>query len=470
MTDYDCIIVGGGISGLSVAYGLHRRGASVLLVEASARVGGAMHSLRTPDGYRLDCGPNTVTSKSAALWQHFAELGLMSERMVAERSSARRFILLGGRPELIPTAPGGLLRTPLLSTKAKLRILAEPLIPRTRQPDASVAAFFARRLGREPAERLVDPFVSGVYAGDPQATSVKAAFPSIWEAEQRAGSIVRGMLSRRARAPKKPKGARPRSVLFNFAGGLAAWPQAVAHALSDDHVWLNTRAQALRQLGQRWELVVEREGLSQIVSADVIVLAAPAYAAADLVAGLDAAAANALRGISYPPMAVVHLGYRRDTVAHRLDGFGVLCPSGERRGVLGILWSSTMFGSSAPAGHVLTTTFVGGARMPETTRQSDADLIAMVMREHEQILGARGAPAMTQITRWARAIPQYTAGHAQRMDALGQLEAEHPGLFLLGSYRDGLSVEKCWDKGIALADRLTHQGTLAQCTPMAALQ
>jgi oxygen-dependent protoporphyrinogen oxidase len=215
---------------------------------------------------------------------------------------------------------------------------------------------------------------------------------------------------------------------------------------------------------------VDRGGQTELVITDMVVLAVPAYVVADLVDGLNAPAAKALRAIPYPPMAVVHLGYKRSEISHPLDGFGVLCPSGEGRKVLGILWSSTLFASSAPAGHVLTTTFVGGARIPETARQSDSDVIDMVIREHEQILGARGTPAMTRITRWNRAIPQYTAGHSQRIATLEQLEAGYPGLFLVGNYRDGLSVEKCWEKGIALADRVARQGTLRQCTPTSAFR
>jgi oxygen-dependent protoporphyrinogen oxidase len=468
MATYDCVVVGGGISGLGAAYGLRSKGARVLLVEAADRVGGAMRSVQTKDGYTLDCGPNTVTSKDEALWHAFTQLGVMDERLAADRSGARRFILLNGKPELIPMSPDGLINTPLLSTAAKLRILAEPIIPRTQASDENVSAFFTRRLGREPADRLVDPFVSGVYAGDPKSASIKASFPSLWDAEQRAGSVVLGMITGRKSAPKKPKAERPKSVLFNFEHGLMAWPQAVARALGDDNVWLNSRARGLRQNNDGWELTVDRAGKSELVSADIVVLATPAYVSADLIEGLDSAAAHALRGIHYPPMAVVHLGFKREDMAHPLDGFGVLCPSGENRKVLGILWTSTLFPSSTPEGHVLTTTFVGGARIPETTRQSDEDLVAMVIREHEEILGIRNAPAMTHLARWERAIPQYSAGHTNRLTVLDPLESDNPGLFLVGNYRDGLSVEKCWDKGIALAEQLASRGQLRQCTPTSA--
>ncbi|MEI6776637.1 MAG: protoporphyrinogen oxidase [Chloroflexales bacterium] len=468
MTSYDCVVVGGGISGVSAAYGLRRKGAKVLLIDAADHVGGAIHSIRTPDGYTLDCGPNTVVSKDVELWKQFSDLGIMDERLAADRKGGRRFILLDGKPELIPMSPVGLVKTPLLSTLAKLRVLAEPLIPRTHLPDESVSSFFSRRVGRQLADRLVDPFVAGVYAGNPKTTSVRSAFPSIWEAEQRGGSIVRGMIMGRTKAPKKPKGEKPKSVMFNFNGGLSAWPQAAARALGSDNVWLNTRARALRPLDGGWELTVERNGQTELVITDMVVLAVPAYVVADLVEGLHAPAAKALRAIPYPPMAVVHLGYKRSAVTHPLDGFGVLCPSGEGRKVLGVLWTSTLIPSSAPAGHVLTTSFVGGARTPEMARQSDSDIIDMVIKEHEEILGAQGTPAMIRVTRWQKAIPQYTAGHEQRVATLNELEAGYPGLFVVGNYRDGLSVSQCWNKGIGLAEQVVRQGTLRQCTPTSA--
>lgn len=462
MTSYDCVVVGGGISGLSVAYGLRRRGAKVLLIELADRVGGLIRSVRMASGYTLECGPSTVMSKDAALWQHFVRLGLMDERLAADRSSARSYILLDGKPELVPSSPQGVLKTPLLSPMAKLRMLAEPLIPRTPMGDESVFAFFARRLGHEMAERLASPFVAGAYLGDPKAMSLRAAFPLIWEMEQHAGSLTLGLIAKHRRGPSFPEIERPQSVLFNFVGGMMAWPQAVARALGSNNIWLNSRPRALRQTGSSWELTVDHNRQNELVSTDVVVLATPAYVTADLVEGLDPMAARALRAIPYPPLSEVHLGYRREAISHPLDGFGVLCPPCEGRQLLGILWPSALFAGNAPEGHVLTTSFMGGARTPEMARKSDADLLALAIREHEQILGAVGAPTMSYLTRWSRALPQYTAGHIRRMAALIQLEAERIGLFLLGNYRDGLSVEQCWNKGIALSEWLARPSILSQ--------
>ncbi len=454
MHTYDSVVIGAGISGLRTAYALSRSGQDVLLVEASEQVGGAIRSVRTPDGYVLDCGPNTVTSKDPALWQEFADLGIAERRLTADRTGARRFILLNGKPTLIPTGPDALLSTPLLSLRGKLRILAEPLMPRAATADESVATFFSRRIGHEAAERLIDPFVSGVYAGDPAATSIKAAFPTLWEAEQRAGSIVRGMLSRPRSAVPRPQGPRERSVLFNFTDGLAEWPRALAAALGDARVWCNTPVRELRPAGDGWQITLERDGRTEAIEVRNVVLATPAFVTADLVAAWAPAVARALRGIPYAPSAVVHLGFKREQVAHPLDGFGLLAPAVERRDFLGILWSSSLFPGRAPAGHVLTTTIIGGARAPHFVEASEAELVALAVREHAAVLGVSGAPTLAHLTRWTRAIPQYVAGHDARMGVLEALEAEHPNLALIGNYRGGVGVEKCYHNAQATAERL----------------
>ncbi len=447
---YDVVVVGGGISGLSAAYALRRRGMAVLLVEARPEVGGALRSLTTADGFVLDCGPNTVTSSDETLWQELDELGLGNQRITADRRGARRYILLRGRPELIPMRPGAMLRSPLLSTPAKLRLLAEPLVPRATTADESVAAFFTRRIGREPTERLVDPFVSGVYGGDPAATSMKAAFPTLWAAEQRAGSLLRGMLT----APRATGQKRARGVLFNFTEGMAAWPRAYAAGLGAEAVWTDTLATGLEPLGDGWRLEVARSGRSQLLEASAVILATPAHVTAGLVEALDRAASRALRAIPYAPMAVVHLGYLREHMAHPLDGFGLLCPAVEGRRVLGILWPTSLFPDRAPEGSVLTTSFIGGARMPQLAALPDAEVLALAEEEHAAILGARGTPQLRHVTRWPQAIPQYVAGHDERLAVLERMEASWPGLYLLGNYRGGVSVEKCWRNGAALARRL----------------
>jgi protoporphyrinogen/coproporphyrinogen III oxidase len=456
MHSYDVIIIGGGISGLSAAYTLYKRGLEVLVLEAGDEVGGAMRSITTPEGYTLDCGPNTLATREPRLWSEFGDLGLRRQMVFAGRAGKRRYFLQDGKPLEIPGSPVGLLRTPLLPFAAKLRMLREPLVPRSGAPDESVESFFARRLGPEAMARLIDPFVSGVYSGDPAAMSVKAAFPSLWEAERRAGSIVKGMLSGRPKAPKgAPKGPKMRSVTFSFVGGIATWPQAIARTLGPQRVWKQARASDLFHEDGLWRLVVERaDGPAATVEARAVIMATPAHSAADLVAELDSQAAAALRAIPYSSMAVVNLGYRRNQVAHPLDGFGVLTPSCERRNFLGILWASSLFPPFAPEGRVLTITLMGGSLNPVRAEQSREELIASAIRDNEAVLGASGEPELINYTRWPAAIPQYNFGHDERIAVLERLEQTRPGLHFLGSYRGGVGVPKCWKNAVELADRV----------------
>lgn len=439
MPKYDCIVVGAGISGLTAAYTLHKRGASVLLVEANERVGGALYSETTSDGFTLEHGTQTVSSDDPDLWDHFAELGIDSERITTNS----QMIHLPYQGELKPLSlsPFALLRSNLLSFSAKLRLCGEPFLPRARTNDESIAHFFNRRFGTEFTRTIVEPFVSGVYGGDLTELSVKAMFPSLWKMEQSYGSLFRGLL---ARSFHKSQYTQHRRETFSFYTGLSSWTQALANALDDSHVWLNTSATKLQPTERSWNVTVVRDGREEVVNAKRVLLAVPAEEAAKLVAELEPMAAHALQTMPTPPLAVVHLGYRREDVAHPLDGMGMLCPSHEACQTLGHLWMSMSFPGRAPYNHVLITTFVGGARTSDLAMQDEASLIGMVGLEHRRYLGTKSEPVFAQVRSWHRSIPQYDAAHHHRLGAYNRLEARWSGLYLIGNYRNGFSVEKCW--------------------------
>jgi protoporphyrinogen/coproporphyrinogen III oxidase len=449
--DYDCLIVGGGITGLSAGYTLARAGRRILVCEAAADVGGVMRSERTSAGFLVEYGPNTVTSNDPALFEHIAELGLAEERIVARREGARRYVLHNGQLKPIPLSPPAFVRSSLLSWQAKLRLLAELVLPASPAHDEHVAAFFIRRLGVEPFERLIDPFVSGVYAGDPRQLSARAAFARFWGAEQRAGSIVRGML---AGGGAKPKGKRQRRELFSFREGLQVWPRAIAAYLGGERLWLRTRVIELRPSAEGWRVTLQREGQIDQLQVRQVVCAVPAAVTAQLIAHLDEQAATVLQAMPYPPVAVVQLGYQRSEVSHPIDGFGMLCPASEGRKVLGTLWPSALFPERAPQDAILTTSFVGGARSPALARQSSEVLATMVHEEQRALIGARGEPIFAQVTHWPEAIPQYVAGHEQRVAALNAFEMRFPGLTIAGNYRDGVSVERAWQQGREAGQRI----------------
>ncbi|WP_129627999.1 protoporphyrinogen oxidase [Candidatus Oscillochloris fontis] len=460
MNSYDVVVVGAGISGLSAAYTLFKRGLDVLVVEAGAEVGGVMRSIVTPEGYVLDCGPNTLASKDPRMWTEFDDLGMRDRMVVAGRAGKRRYFLKDGQPLEIPNDPIGLIRMEHVSMKSKLRVLREPFIPRATSPDESVASFFSRRIGPEVMERMIDPFVSGVYSGDPSKMSIKATFPSLWEAEQRGGSIIKGFLgagkAKQAAGGKKakPLGPKMRSVTFNFKGGVAEWPKTMAKVLGEQRVWKNARVTTLYPVAEGWTLVVERDGQVETIEAASVIIAAPAYAAADLIAELDPAAAKGLRGIRYSSMAVVNLGYRENQVTRPVDGFGVLAPSCERRNFLGILSASTLFPPFAPAGRVLTINLMGGEINPIRPEQTDDELIARAIADNQAVIGATGTPEVVNLTRWPRAVAQYNFGHTEAMAALENLERTRPGLTFIGSYRGGVGMPKCWRNAVNMAEQV----------------
>lgn len=455
---YDVVIIGAGIAGLACAHRLHSEGLGVLVLEAQTEVGGSLRS-STMSGATIDLGPQTVHSRDPLLFQHLAELGLEEAMTVAGSNGRKRFIVLDGRLVELPSSPLSAIHTKALSWRAKWRVLGEPFAPAGPGGDESAAEFVARRLGPEVADHLLDPFVSGVHAGDPHTLSMRGAFPRLLDAEQEHGSLVRWALyegrsarrRRRGRGKSRPERVSPR--LFSFQGGLQRWPQALAQALGPNAVRTHTPAHSLHKLpGGRW--AIEAEGGLRIEAGDVVI-ATPASAAAHLLEPVSSGGARVLHDMPYSPVATVHQLYRRHAIRHPLDGFGLLVPTREHRPVLGILWVSSLFEGRAPEGTVLTTSFVGGARSPERVTQSDGELADAVQAEHAALLGASEAPVATRVCRWSQAIPRVEFGHVDRLATLTRMQELNPGIHLAGSYAEGgAAVPKCWERGREVARRI----------------
>ena len=312
----------------------------------------------------------------------------------------------------------------------------------------------------------LSPFVSGVYAGDADRLSARHSFPSLWAMEQSHGSIIRGQI-----AAAKAKRARGESAgptpIISFAEGLETLPLALAARLPGGSVELNALVTQLTPAtaGHPWRVQWTREGAFNTEAFSAVILALPATALANLVFYTDSDAPlssanpqllSELSDIEYPPVSSLFLGYRRDQVAHPLDGFGMLIPPVEIRPLLGVLFNSTLFHGRAPADHVALTVMTGGARHPELARLHDADLLAIVGRELATLLGVRGAPVFVRRNVWPRAIPQYNLGYERFLDLVSKIETTRPGLFIGGHIRDGISLPNCIASGEKLADRVLN--------------
>lgn len=441
------VVIGSGISGLTCAFRLRQLGIDVTVLEASQRAGGLIGT-EEKKGFLFESGPQSFLATEGLLGL-LRDTGLEKDLLTAD-ARAPRFVMRRGRLEQVPMGPVPLLTTSLLGLGAKLRLMAEPF-GRSRPPDAeeSVADFVRRKFGNEILDYLVAPFVSGVYAGDPETLSWKSAFPAAYAWEVEHGSVVRG-------AFRKPSGERkPRPQLCSFRRGMSTLTQGVAERLGSS-VHTGTRVESLATAKSEgaplYDLSVSYQGTAEQMTARAVIVAAPAYIASHILRGILPEAAKCLSGIAYAPVAVVAEAYRREQIGHPLRGFGFLVPRIEHLRTLGTVWNSSLFPGRGPDGTVVLTSFAGGATDPHTVEMESKEIAEIVDRETGRVLSISGPPAEQSVWRWERALPQYNLGHAERTAAIGQELARAPGLFLAGNYLEGPSIGECASKGFKTAE------------------
>ena len=384
--------------------------------------------------------PNSALDSTPLINDLLEALGIRDERVDASAVAATRYIVRDGRLVPLPTSPGAFFVSAAFTPGAKFRLWREPFIaPGPPENDESIADFTRRRLGAEMLEYAIDPFVAGVYAGDPERLSLAAAFPRIHALEQKYGSLIRGQVNA---ARERRQSAQKRAATggsFSFKNGMQTLTDALARAVGRVVAGADV-ARIGRTADGRWVLTGTRDGRPLVRRAKGIVLAVPAHVAATLVGELAPRAAHALAAIPYATLAIVASVYRRADIAHPLSGFGFLVPKREQRMVLGSLFSSSMFEGRAPDDTVLLTSFVGGMRQPELPARPDADLAAIAHGDLHALVGARNDALWTAITRWPRAIPQYNLGHRDRLRVVEDAERDQPGLVFCANYRGGVSV------------------------------
>lgn len=432
-------ILGAGISGLSLAYILSQKNIDITVYEKSDEVGGAIQTIRKGE-WQTEEGPNTLMVKTKAVWDLLDELGLSPKLQEANPAAKKRFVVKDKKPTPVPMSAGQFLTSSLLSVGAKLRLLKEPFAPPSLQHDESIATFIERRLGKQPLDYGVNPFVSGIYAGDPKELSVKHTFSWLWDMEQNHGSLIKGMFRR------KRTNSDSKKALISFEDGVQSLPKALANSLGN-RVQLSTEITSIKKEGGQW--IVKGDGFE--ATHDCLVSTIPAYALSQV---MDGQLFDELGDIPYAPMNVLALGFKKEQVAHSLDGFGMLIPEVEDFHLLGCLFSSTLFPNRAPEGHHLLTCFIGGARNPELATKSPKELQVIALEELNELLGIEGKPVFAHHKHWSKAIPQYVVGYDHFLSLMKEIENQHPGLYLDGNYRHGVSVPDCISSGFKTAQKV----------------
>jgi oxygen-dependent protoporphyrinogen oxidase len=384
------------------------------------------------------------------------ELNLKDQLVYANKEANKRYILKNNRLHALPMSPTAFLKTRLFSPAAKLRLLAEPFIGRSKDGYyQSISEFVTRRLGKEFLDYAINPFVAGVYAGNPEELSVKSAFPKLYELEEKYGGLIVGTIrsirERKRRAEKSKQSAK----MLSFKDGMQVLPKAIARHLSGK-VKFQSDVTSIKKIIGGYQINFTVEGVPQSLNCDKIISTVPAYIASNLFAHFDEKLPKHLNEIYYPPVLVLFLVYKKEFIRRPLDGFGFLIPSKEKKSFLGAIWSSVIFPNRSDDSTAVFTLFAGGARNPEIGSIDKEILIGKVKKEFEEIMKISGEPELQTYKYWSKAIPQYNIGYIEHEKYFDEFEKNNPGLLLSGNYRGGISVGDCIKNAKEVADKVTH--------------
>lgn len=473
----DVAIVGGGIAGMACAFHLQEKSAAAgksvryALLERADSWGGKLRTEQI-EGYGdtpfvVEAGPDSFITEKPWGMQLARQLGLESEFLPTNDHKRKTFILHKGRPAALPD--GVLLIVPtkimpfalstLITPWGKLRMAMDLFIPAKKDDkDETLAQFIERRLGREALDKIAEPMLSGIYNAEAEKQSILATFPRFRDMEKKYGSLMRGMLASRrkrvAAATPAPaaKPSKPMSMFMSLAGGIEELAKTLAPRLTGD-CRLDTGVQSVQRSDGGYRLALSS---GEALEAGAVVLAVPTYVAATLLAELAPDAAAHLRQIRYVSTGTISLAFRRDEIAHPLDGFGIVIPRSEKRPINAITWTSTKFDRRAPSGYVLLRVFFGGSRSPQMMERSDAEIEQIARQELRSAMDITAQPVFHRIFRWKDATPQYDVNHLDRVAAI---EAALPPAFhVTGSPYRGIGIPDCIHQGQQTAEKILGIG------------
>jgi oxygen-dependent protoporphyrinogen oxidase len=476
------VVIGGGISGLAAAHRIlerietarhsddapHTR-IEVLLLESSHRLGGTIHTHRH-QGFLLEGGPDSFITEKPAAVELAKRLGIENHLIDTNESHRRSFVVRGGR--LRPTPEGFQLLAPsrlwpfvtssIFSWRGKARMALDLVLPRRAMShgidDESLADFVRRRLGNEALQRMAQPMVGGIYTADPEHLSLRSTMPRFLDMEEEHRSLILAMwrASRLARAngsrEEGTSGARY-GMFLSFDGGMQTLTDAIVERLPLEWMQTKVMVEGLEFAATSGKWVVKTADGGAII-ADGVCVALPAYAAANVLASVDAALASELEAIPYASTATVNLAYTRDQIPHALDGFGFVVPFVEKRTILACTFSSVKFAGRAPDRCALLRAFVGGALQPENFELDEELIIDKVCRDLRDLMGIEAPPLFAQVEKWPRSMAQYHIGHMERLESIRARLRNFPTLRLAGNAYEGAGIPNCISSGETAADEL----------------
>jgi oxygen-dependent protoporphyrinogen oxidase len=443
------IILGAGISGLSCAYFLKKKGYEVCILEKEESAGGVIQT-HEENGYICENGPNTVILGKPELRKLIADLNLNEELVLPSAAAKKRYILRNKKLLKIPSSPADFFATKSLSIFGKIRILFEPFVkPLPNDADQTVADFTTRRFGKEVYKNFINPFVAGIYAGDAAKLSTRFGFKLLYELEQDYKSVIKGFMAR-AKERKKKKEIQ---TIFSFRNGMKQIIDKLENNFKND-IQYKARVTNIAHFENGYKIsFIQNEEEKQIL-ADCVVSTLPAYALSESIFNLCNVTAEKLKQLEYVPIVALHLGYKKEQVGNTSKGFGVLAPGHENTPLLGILFNSRIFNHVAPKGKELFTLMIGGARLPLLTELPDNELLQLAKTEFETIMNVNGKPDFVHFSRWKKAIPQYTMQYKEIYEAIQKFELNNKNFYIAGNCTHGISVPDCVENAWLTSEKI----------------
>jgi len=447
--DVDVVVIGAGVTGLVTSFLLTRKGLKVLLLEKNNRVGGQMRSIRE-DGFVFESGPNTGVVSNPEVVELFQMLQGSCSIENARKEAKVRLIWKNGAFHPLPSNLSTAVSTPLFTWNDKIRILFEPFRKKGDNPFESIGELTRRRLGQSFLDYAVDPFISGIYAGDPSKLVTRFALPKLYNLEQKYGSFIRGAI-KKAGEPKSDRDKLPTKEVFSVPGGFESLATALAKEIKEENIYLSQKGISIQPVADGWETVLSAS--EERIHSRYVVSTAAAYDLPTLLPFIAEKDMKPISSLHYAPVIQVGVGVVKAD-GHVPNAFGGLVPSREKQRMLGILFPSSCFSDRCPKGGGNLSFFIGGSKHPEYLSYTDEQLESLVKESLSKMLGfpANYTPDKIKIFRHERAIPQYEADTEERLASIAGLEKQYSGLFFAGGIKDG----------IGMADRIKQATRIAE--------
>lgn len=450
--NHEIVIIGAGLTGLVLAHQLKKQGKKVLLIEKDERAGGVIHT-RSEDGFVFESGPNTGVLSNPELVELFEELtGVTLE--TANKDSKNRWILKNNKFRPLPSGLWSGITTPLFSWYDKFRILGEPWRKPGTNPNETLANLVRRRMGKSFLNYAVDPFISGIYAGDPETLIPKYALPKLYNLEQAYGSFIKGGMAKH-KEPKSDRDKKATKEVFSATNGLQKLVDALELSIGKENIWLHCQNTTVQPAENGFIVKTNQPNPIEIHAKQVITtIAAPHLAA--LLPFVPQSVMAPISNLEYAKVVQVVLGYKNWT-GRKLNAFGGLIPKLENRKVLGILFPSAIFSNRAPKQGALLSVFMGGMRHPELIDMNDEGLLKMAKETVGATLNEHNQADLQKVFKYHHAIPQYTISTPEKLDAIAKIEQQHKGLLLAGNIRDGIGMADRVKQAVEMAKTLTNE-------------